>query len=204
MARKPKFEGGTKNRILEVASHMFFENGFDGTSVRGIMSEVGGEIGLFYYYYKSKDDLFTNALDNFFEPYRKDFAIIVGEAKESPYRAFWNFFVYVKNGVREFRSKYANNIHRTVKWAIREQTLTVIEPYIEEMVNVFVEFGAKPKMDAKMTAVFLAHGIGSVLLHDEKEWDGDITGEVQKAVNLIMGFDEEATKKMFEVINEKQ
>lgn len=44
MARKPMYDGGTKNKMIEVASKMFFENGFDGTSVRSIMRGVGGEI----------------------------------------------------------------------------------------------------------------------------------------------------------------
>lgn len=199
MARKPKFEGGTKNRILEVASHMFFEKGFDGTSVRGIMSEVGGEIGLFYYYYKSKDDLFSNVLDNFFEPYRKDFEVIVEEANDKPYRALLRFFVYIKKGVREFRLKYADNMHRTVRWAIREQTLTLIEPYIEEIINILMKFGAEPRMDAKLTAVFLAHGVGSVILHEDADWVDSVTDEVRRTVNVIMGLDEETSKRMFEM-----
>lgn len=72
MARKQMIEGGTKNRIREVGGRQIFEHGYDGTSVRGIMLEVGGEVGLFYYYYKTKDELFTDVLDHFFEPYRKD------------------------------------------------------------------------------------------------------------------------------------
>ena len=70
MARKQMIEGGTKNRIREVGGRQIFEHGYDGTSVRGIMLEVGGEVGLFYYYYKTKDELFTDVLDHFFEPYR--------------------------------------------------------------------------------------------------------------------------------------
>ena len=50
MARKQMIEGGTKNRIREVGGRQIFEHGYDGTSVRGIMLEVGGEVGLFYYY----------------------------------------------------------------------------------------------------------------------------------------------------------
>ena len=62
MARKPMYDGGTKNKIVEVASKMFFEKGYEGTSVRAIMREVGGEIGLFYYYYESNDSLFSDVL----------------------------------------------------------------------------------------------------------------------------------------------
>ena len=49
MARKQMIEGGTKNRIREVGGRQSFAPGYDGTSVRGIMLEVGGEVGLFYY-----------------------------------------------------------------------------------------------------------------------------------------------------------
>ena len=128
MARKQMIEGGTKNRIREVGGRQIFEHGYDGTSVRGIMLEVGGEVGLFYYYYKTKDELFTDVLDHFFEPYRKDFEALAAEAKEKPYRALLRFFSYIKREVRAFRAKYEGNMHRTVRWAIREQTLTVIRP----------------------------------------------------------------------------
>ena len=58
MPRRQQIEGGTKNKILEVGRRMFFENGFDGTGVRAIMREVGLDVGAFYYYFKTKDELF--------------------------------------------------------------------------------------------------------------------------------------------------
>ena len=73
MARKQMFEGGTKNRIIEVGNRLFFEKGFDGTGIREIMKEVGADVGAFYYYYKSKDELFEDVLNNFFAPYEVDF-----------------------------------------------------------------------------------------------------------------------------------
>lgn len=30
------------------------EDGFEGTSIRKIMNEAGAEVGLFYYYFKSR------------------------------------------------------------------------------------------------------------------------------------------------------
>lgn len=45
MARKQMFEGGTKNRIIEVGNRLFFEKGFDGTGIREIMKEVGADVG---------------------------------------------------------------------------------------------------------------------------------------------------------------
>lgn len=65
MARKQKFDGGTANEIARVAVKEFFEKGFDGTSMRSIADAAGCEAGLIYYYYKTKDDLFSTVLDNF-------------------------------------------------------------------------------------------------------------------------------------------
>ncbi|CDD91467.1 transcriptional regulator TetR family [Coprobacillus sp. CAG:826] len=197
MARKPKFDGGTRNRMLEVATKMFFEKSYEGTSVRDIVKEVGCEVGLFYYYYKTKDDLFTDVMEHFFEPYKKDFEILVEDAKINQNRALLRFFEYMKKKVIEFREKYSANMHRTIRWAIREQALTVIEPYIEQIIQILVEHGAQLKMDVHLTAIFLAHGIGSVILHEDADYVKETTNQLRKVVNLIMGLSEEQAKYMF-------
>lgn len=68
MARKQKFDGGTANEIARVAVKEFFEKGFDGYQHASIADAAGCEAGLIYYYYKTKDDLFSTVLDNFFSP----------------------------------------------------------------------------------------------------------------------------------------
>lgn len=198
MARKQMFEGGTKNRILEVGNRLFFEKGFDGTGIREIMKEVGADVGAFYYYYKSKDELFEDVLNNFFAPYEVDFEKIASEAEHRPYRALLRFFEYVKLSTREFRAKYDGHIHKTVRWAIREQTLTVLEPYIERIINILISYGGKPTMNAHTMAIFLSHGVGSVILHEESDWVDSTTDDMRKTVNLIMGLDEDVSKKMFD------
>ena len=82
MARKQKFDGGTANEIARVAVKEFFEKGFDGTSMRSIADAAGCEAGLIYYYYKTKDDLFSTVLDNFFSPYRQHSETIVDGASD--------------------------------------------------------------------------------------------------------------------------
>lgn len=198
LARKQKFEGGTKNRILEVGNRLFFEKGFDGTGIREIMKEVGADVGSFYYYYKSKDELFDDVLANFFAPYRADFERITVEAEARPYRALMRFFEYVKKSTWEFREKYEGNIHQTVRWAIREQTLTVIEPYIERIIGTLIKYGANPTMSVHTMAIFLSHGVGSVILHEDSEWVKATTDELRKTVNMIMGLGGEMAGKMFD------
>ena len=61
MARKT--DGGKREEIVTAAARLFMTGGFDGTSVREIMNEAGGEAGLFYYYFRNKDEGFDSVLD---------------------------------------------------------------------------------------------------------------------------------------------
>lgn len=51
----------TKERILEAALTLFAENGYDGTSVEQIATEVGIKAPSLYKHYKGKEDI-LNAL----------------------------------------------------------------------------------------------------------------------------------------------
>ena len=162
------------------------------------MRDVGADIGTFYYYFKSKDELFYEVLSGFFEPYKKDFAALAASAKDVPYKSLLRFFRYMKKEVRTFREKYADNMHFTVRYTIREQALEVIEPYIEEIIRTLVTYGAKPKMEPHLMAVFLTYGVGSLILHEDADYTDKSTDDVRKTVNLIMGLDEETSRRMFD------
>lgn len=198
MPRRQQIEGGTKNKILEVGRRMFFENGFDGTGVRAIMREVGLDVGAFYYYFKTKDELFDAIMADFFAPYRRDFQQIVDGARQASYQSLLRFFYYLYNQVQEFRARYEGKMHCTVRWAIREQMLTVIEPYLEELLNVMTEHGAHPCMEIRTMAVFLSHGVGSCLLHEDTQWVTSTAEELRRTVNTLLGIDEEISRKMRE------
>ncbi len=59
MARKAE---ATRERILDAAESLFAKRGFDGVTVRQIMSEAGADVALAYYHFKSKRDLFDAVL----------------------------------------------------------------------------------------------------------------------------------------------
>ena len=62
MPRKISTDSNKKEEILAAALNLFLENGYEQTSVRMISQTIGCEVGLIYYYFKTKDDLFENAL----------------------------------------------------------------------------------------------------------------------------------------------
>ena len=104
----------------------------------------------------------------------------------------------MKKEVRVFRGTYAKNMHKTVRLAIREQTLINIEPYIERIIVALIKDGANPVADVKTSAVLLSHGVGSIILHEDSEWVDTVSDELRRAVNKLMGLSPEKAKLMFE------
>ena len=57
MARN-KHPQETVNLILDVASHLFMEKGYEHTSIQEIINNLGGlSKGAIYHHFKSKDDI---------------------------------------------------------------------------------------------------------------------------------------------------
>jgi TetR/AcrR family fatty acid metabolism transcriptional regulator len=52
-----------KSTFVQVAIALFFRNGVEATTMQQIAKEAGVSYGLFYHYFRSKDDLLTEAVD---------------------------------------------------------------------------------------------------------------------------------------------
>ena len=50
-------------RIVEAARDRFLLQGVDGASLRSIAADAGTNIGMVYYYFKTKDDLFLAVIE---------------------------------------------------------------------------------------------------------------------------------------------
>lgn len=187
MARKPVLEGGKKDEIVKAALELFMEKGYEGTSIRMIQSKVHSEVGLFYYYFKNKDEVFEVAIDLFFANYKKQLKQIVEDGRRNPCRALSIFFDYMETEVANFRGVYKQNLHWTILRSIREHTLTVIEPYLREILDILVQYGARPRFDLDVVNMFLTHGVGSIVLHGDSELYTKKHTDIVKTVNMIMG-----------------
>jgi AcrR family transcriptional regulator len=54
-------------RILHAARGCFLSDGVDGASLRGIASDAGTSIGMVYYYYPTKDELFFGVVEELYQ-----------------------------------------------------------------------------------------------------------------------------------------
>jgi AcrR family transcriptional regulator len=56
-----------RKEIIETAKQLFVKRGFKSTQVKDIVKEVGVAQGLFYYYFKSKEEVFQAVADDYAE-----------------------------------------------------------------------------------------------------------------------------------------
>ncbi|PAV30139.1 TetR family transcriptional regulator [Virgibacillus profundi] len=61
----------SKQKVIDAASSLFFQNGFHGTSVRDIADKASVNVSLISYYFKGKQGLLEYAVTQYYEEYLK-------------------------------------------------------------------------------------------------------------------------------------
>lgn len=158
MARKPVLEGGKRDEIIAAATELFFENGYEATSVRMIMDRVGGEIGMFYHYFKSKDMLFDKVVDCFFKDYEKKFGEMISECRTP--ESFAAMFLPIYSQSMERFRKLRDNMHWTIQLSMHSRTLISFIPVITSLVR---SWDIKSRTPDEILAAQLIYGISATL-----------------------------------------
>jgi AcrR family transcriptional regulator len=73
MARTVKSPEERRQDFFDAAIKLFQENGYYQTSIEDLVNKVGVAKGLFYYYFKSKDDMMQKMVDELWDETEKDY-----------------------------------------------------------------------------------------------------------------------------------
>lgn len=133
MPRKPVLEGGKRDEIISTAMQLFFENGYEATSVRMILDRVGGEVGMFYHYFKSKEELFQKVVDRFFLDYQKQFEKIARHC-DTKEEMVMKLLSHYENSIALYH-KISPNMHWTISSAMSARTLEELKPIFCELAD---------------------------------------------------------------------
>ena len=197
MSRTKVVEGGRRDQIIDAANRLFVEHGYDGTSVRSIMREAGGEVGLFYYYFKSKDEVFNTVVERFVDGYIPRIEEMLERDAREPYRMMTDFFEFVERESAAYRAGDGRNLHWTVHMAIREYAQEMLTPYMKRIIESYIAYGlAKPAIDVDVLAMVLMRGVGGIFLADDIDEHSHEDAQIRRAVGLLMGVPPEITGRV--------
>lgn len=189
MQKKAVKDNARKNIILEAASKCFIADGFESTSIRKIMDTAGAEVGLFYYYYKSKDDIYHAFIESLFSDYIKRITAMTENTVRAPYTSLTGTFSLFTKEAEHFRNDYMGKMHESTLRDIRDRSLEISVPYIKRIIEVLISYGAKPLINTDELAIIMTYGIGNLFLRDEKTWLAGTDSESMKTVALMFGLD---------------
>ena len=83
--------------FLETAQQLFFQKGYEMTSVNDIIEQVGVAKGTFYHYFKSKEDLLDKLVRRFAEQTFHEVKKIVKQKNKNAMEKLREFFITIRN-----------------------------------------------------------------------------------------------------------
>ena len=161
MARTVKKPEERRVEFLLSAQKLFIEHGYYNTSVDDICKEMGVAKGLFYYYFKTKEDLVSQMVDHLWEDAVDDFLVI---RDREDLNALEKLMLYSKvRGEAKLQQTYLVELvvkepHSPLVQQLREKGIEVLAPILGEIIAGGVEEGFFDTEYPEEAAEFLIRG----------------------------------------------
>lgn len=177
-----------RREIVKAAMELFFEKGYEETSIRMIQAKVGMKVAGFYYYFGSKDEVFDAAINLFFEDYVKEVQKIVEDGKNNPEGKLTKYLNYIYTATENFREQYIIHLHWSILGAIRESFIKVMRKYIRQILENYINNGSitQGEMDIEVAVNVISYSFGcSIVLHTGEEYRKQ-KDELEKLIPMLL------------------
>ena len=160
-------ENMTKVLLLETATQLFSENGYEATGVRDILQACGVSTGSFYHFFSSKESIFEAVIERYLQGYTERIgSIFTNEDKSFSARINLFFEELKKTSDGYYHKLQGYYMHESMQLLLHEQTLRRIHPYIRDALNTGIRNGSiRPCLDtdAATLATVLIRGVEGIL-----------------------------------------
>ena len=167
-----------KQEIVEISKNLINEKGVQNVSIRDIVKSVGMAQGLFYYYFKSKEEILEIIINEYVDMFCKDLEDEIDgiqmeydnwkEKIETAIVMLVKLYKDNKSPLEKFNNKKNKELYMDMVYATIERMATLIERILTDAVNSnFIQIDYP-----KETAYVLIYGIIDLINHkkivDEK------------------------------------
>jgi AcrR family transcriptional regulator len=159
MAPRPDVSEERKNQILDAATEVFIQKGFDEARMDDIVDEAGLSKGALYWYFKSKDEIIISILDRIFQrEFRQIDALKYAEGSASE-----SILQFIEIGLHDLGSifRLMPIIYEFLALAFRNKIVqAVIKRYLNRYLNILttliqrgIDSGEFRQVEAKEVAI---------------------------------------------------
>lgn len=173
-SKKPEVR---KQELLDIASRLFAEKGYEAVAVRDILEEVNGAPGMFYYYFKSKQDIYIAAMEQYIsERLERKCKIIEDDAvpfdeKLPVFRSM------IAEDIRGYLERYNPQSDVSISdssyklWDLVQMISRMVKPYSKFILQGIAEKKIKNNMEiteenAEAYAMFVLYGAWGMIYND--------------------------------------
>ncbi|TMN21186.1 forespore capture DNA-binding protein RefZ [Lentibacillus cibarius] len=175
-------KNSTKQKVIDAASSLFFQNGFHGTSVRDIADKATVNVSLISYYFKSKQGLLEHAVTQYYEAYLETIEMCLEENESMPPLEKLKKIVEVIIHYKQEHHQLSCFIHRELSLDsvfVREMTVTYLAKENYLISNAFYNIFPNPKKQNLENQFLLMQfkGMLTTPYVMQNEWKDKVVGD---------------------------
>jgi len=193
MSRIVKAPDVRRQELIGIALKQFLENGYEKTSIRSILKEANGEIGMFYHYFKSKNEIYEAALENYNQKYIAKVTELVNASGLSFEEKLNHIFSGLSGSISEYSLMYTESVNSEIMTVLLSRTLYEMVPLFESIILDGMKKNnlPPPVPNTHLLSQFILFGM-SAIIHDNEvnsmeEKFSHINALVSKILDTEMG-----------------
>ncbi len=198
MKRNSKKPDERRAEIISVAGRLFDQKGYEAVSIRDILNEINGAPGMFYYYFRSKQDVYIAAMEQFIvEKLQKKLDVIEDDSIDFGHKVEV-FRSLIVGDVAGYAKKYNLPAEGVISddayklWELMQMMNRMIKPYAKFMMQGIEEGKIKNNIgiteeNAEGYATFILYGAFGMLYND-KFSKTDIHFQMKDIMEIITKF----------------
>lgn len=179
-----------RKEILDAALTLFIEKGYEKTAVSDIVKELKVSQGLFYYYFKSKEEVFAAAIEQWADEFATVLIAILADSSLPVFKRVSLTILEMETMAKKIATPLAADLHHlaeTVDIHLRlsvHVTQLLVEP-ISEIIAELNEKGITQVSDPVTMAAFIAFGVLGMLHGNPAQEDYNHTLESAMILELF-------------------
>lgn len=184
VSKNTENEENKKKELIEIGLRLFSENGMSNFSIRKLVEEANVSIGLFYYYFESKENFILNCVEIYNQTYivkleqilaNKNIAIID--------RIDLALGQYLIQFSELFRIDAISNLNRLI---IEDLLIKKVQPLLENLIKEGLDSHIFKVSNVKIASYFIACGLVGILIKMNLTDEDRIQEETNRIIYSVL------------------
>ena len=170
IVKKPEIR---QQELIEIALKQFIEYGYEKTSIRSIVKSAGGEIGMFYHHFSSKEEVFKASLQQYVQAYVLGIKELIEKEDSVDFLSLLDkILFFMQNTLFNYSNMQPYKADQAVLAILHQNAMLALHPSLTRMITIYTERKEirPPDVELCLLVDFLLFGASGVI-HEKNVTD---------------------------------